>query len=157
MKLQKQDENSFTFLIGKRERDLLVALLLRYPVLSSAHFRKRHPAQSAEARSDDELLRDALADQQKESRRNLEEWLKEPNRFEETELGLSFTITAGEMEWLLQVLNDIRVGSWVQLGEPDGKTLPSAQLTEEQMQLAWSLELAGLFQHVLLQAIEPAD
>jgi hypothetical protein len=155
VKLVKHDDTAFTFLIGKRERDLLIALLLRYPVLSTNHFRARHPARTAEAGSDDDLLREALADQQKESRKHLEDWLKVEGRFTASDPGFNFTLTSAEVEWMLQVLNDIRVGSWVQLGAPDGKAPPPAPLTEQTMQLAWALEMAGLFQHAFLQALEP--
>lgn len=157
MKLVKQDETSFTFLIGKREKEVLIALLLRYPVLSTNHYRARHPAQSKEAATDDDLLRESLAEQQRDSRRHLEDWLKTENRFRDSDLGFLFSITPAEMEWLLQILNDIRVGSWVALGQPDGHAPPATPLTEESMQLAWALDMAGLFQHVLLHALQPAD
>lgn len=85
MKLVKQDEKSFTFLLGKRERDLFVALLLRYPVLSAAHFGRRPPVQSDSPEADDDLLREALSDQQKENRRTLEQWLNGEGRFQEAD------------------------------------------------------------------------
>jgi hypothetical protein len=157
LKLLKHDPHALTFLVGKRERDMLSALLLRYPVLSSAHYRKRHPAGSTEAGVDDDLLRDALSDQQKETRRHLEEWLKSEGRFQETDLGYSFSLTLAELEWMLQILNDIRVGSWVQLGEPDGKSPPKIEMTESTVQLAWALEMAGLFQHHLLEAVQTPE
>ena len=33
--------------------------------------------------------------------------------------GLQLTLSGPEIEWLLQVLNDVRVGSWIALGSPD--------------------------------------
>lgn len=153
MKLLSQKDDTFTFLVGKRERDMLVAVLLRYPVLAAGHFSKR-PAASLPAPPDQALLQEALAEQQKESRRALEQWLRAEGRFQETDLGCTFSLAGGELEWMLQVLNDIRVGSWVLLGEPDGKTPAPAELTEENMQLVWALEVAGLFEHHLLQAIQ---
>jgi hypothetical protein len=155
LKLVKQADTSFTFHIGKRERDLFIALLLRYPVLSSAHFNKRQPEQGSGLASDDSLLAEALGDQQKESRKHLEEWLKAEGRFQETDPGFNFTLSSAEVEWILQVLNDIRVGSWVALGEPDGKTPISEPLTENTMQLAWALEMAGHFQHIFLSSLDP--
>jgi hypothetical protein len=82
--------------------------------------------------------------------------LKTEGRFQESDRGFTFTLSATEMDWMLQVLNDVRVGSWVQLGEPDGKAPPPAELTEQTMQLAWAIEMAGLFEHELLQALQTA-
>lgn len=135
---------------------MLVAVLLRYPVLVSTHFSKRQPA-DAGPMPDLELLEEALSEQQKESRTSLEHWLQSEGRFQETDLGCTFTLTGNELEWMLQILNDVRVGSWVRLGEPDSKNPALSQLTEENMQLAWALEVAGLFQHHLLQAVQPAE
>jgi hypothetical protein len=56
---------------------------------------------------------------------------------------------------VLQVLNDIRVGSWVQLGEPNINTRELPELSEQNMQYAWAIEMAGLFQHTLLEATGP--
>lgn len=155
MKLVSHQDDSFTFLIGKRERDMLVAVLLRYPVLSSNHFSKRQP--TGEAAPDQVLLQEALSEQQKESRKNLEHWLRKEGRFQETDLGCTFQLTGGELEWMLQVLNDVRVGSWVLLGEPDSKSPEPPELTEENMQRMWALEVAGLFQHHLLQAVQSSE
>jgi hypothetical protein len=157
VKLLKRQDSSCIFLVGKRERELMFSLLRRYPVLISNHYRSRHPPKSEEAKKNQDLLEEALAEQQRENRRELEQMLNEPGRFKETELGYTFTLTASEIEWLLQVLNDIRVGSWTQLGEPDFAMEKLPQLTEQNVQLAWAMEMAGLFQHSLLKAAESAE
>jgi len=152
VKLIERTDAAFTFLIGKRERELLVSLLRRYPVLIAGHFRSRHPSKSTDSRKDMDLLEEALAEQQRENRRNLEEILNQPGRFKENDLGFTFNLSSSELEWFLQVLNDIRVGSWVQLGEPDTNARQLPDLSEQNMQLAWAMEMAGLFEHSLLEA-----
>lgn len=156
MKLINRDQTNYTFLIGKREREMFFSLLKKYPVILGAHFGDRHPPKTEESKKNQQLLQEALADQQRENRKHLEQMLAEPGRFQENDLGFSFRLTEPELEWLLQVLNDIRVGSWIQLGEPDPKQPPSTPLTEQTMMLAWSMEIAGLFQHSLLEATQPA-
>jgi hypothetical protein len=153
MKLLQRDESGVIFLLAKRERELMISLLRRYPVMIAAHFRARHPARTAEARKNQELLEEALAEQQTENRRNLEQMLSDAGRFAEDELGFTFRLTFSETEWLLQVLNDIRVGSWIQLGEPDAKEKAAPAATEENVQLAWAMEMAGFFEHSLLEAV----
>jgi hypothetical protein len=156
VKLIKREEAHYTFLIGKREREMFFALLRRYPVVIGAHYRTRHPVKTDEAKKNQQLLEEALAEQQKENRKQLELMLKQNGRFVENDLGFTFRLNESEMEWLLQVLNDIRVGSWVQLGEPNPDASPQLPLTEQNMQLAWAMEMAGLFQHSLLEATQSA-
>ena len=155
MKLIKREELHCTFLIGKREREMLFALLRRYPVVIGGHFGARHPAKTDEAKTNQQLLEEALAEQQKENRKQLELMLAQNGRFAENDLGFTFRLNDSELEWLLQVLNDIRVGSWVQLGEPNPDSTPQITLTEQNVQLAWAMEMAGLFQHSLLEATQP--
>ena len=68
-----------------------------------------------------QLLDEALAEQRAENRRQLQALLADPRRFAHTETGARLSLSPAEVEWLLQVLNDIRVGSWVRLGSPDDK------------------------------------
>lgn len=152
MKLLERNEAGYIFLIGKRERELLSSLLRRYPVLGTTHFRPRGSNAQTTADENQTLLEEALAEQQRENRRNLEEMLNQPGRFKENEFGFTFHLNGAELEWILQVLNDIRVGSWVQLGEPDTNARQLPELNEESMQLAWAIEMAGLFEHSLLEA-----
>ena len=154
MKLLHRTESACTFLIGKRERDLFLALLRRYPVLSGAHYRSRGGAKSEAARANQELLEEALAEQQRENRRSLEEMLAQPGRFQENELGYTFALSASELEWMLQILNDIRVGSWVQLGEPKNDLRGLPEINEQNIEVAWALEVAGNFEHSLLEAVD---
>jgi hypothetical protein len=77
--------------------------------------------------------------------------LNEPTRFRETDAGLRFTLTASEMEWLLQVLNDVRVGSWLALGEPEELEIPEVNRTNAPYLLA--MESAGYFESALLDAL----
>jgi hypothetical protein len=103
---------------------------------------------------DAELLQEALADRQRENREALEALFKRPGRFRKNELGYSFRLTDGEIEWLLQVLNDIRVGTWVKLGSPGPTNGRGWEITEENVELAWTMEMAGHFQAALLEAIQ---
>jgi hypothetical protein len=154
VKVVKRTESGCTFLIGKREREVLTALLQRYPVLRSGHFRSRgEQKKSAGGEENEALLEEALAEQQRENRRQLDEMLHQPGRFKENEFGFTFHLSPPEMEWVLQVLNDIRVGSWVELGEPDATIRQFTELNEQSMQLAWAVEMAGLFEHSLLEAV----
>lgn len=152
MKLLSRSPEECIFLIGKRERQMLTSVLKHYPVLSTT-YHTLSKGGTDESSEDEELLREALAEQQKENRQQLQAMLSEPDRFTEDSLGYRFTLKLGEAEWLLQVLNDIRVGSWVKLGSPRlALPIPTA-LTEENVKLCWAMEIAGLFESELLQAL----
>jgi hypothetical protein len=157
VKLIKREESHYLFLVGKREREMLFSLLRRFPVVIGGHFRTRHPPKTDEAQRNQQLLEEALAEQQKENKAQVESFLAENSRFGANDLGYTFRVSEAEMEWLLQVLNDIRVGSWIQLGEPDPEGKSSIPLTEKSMQLTWGMEMAGLFQHALLEATQSKE
>lgn len=152
MKFIKREETHCSFLIGKREREMLFALVQRYPVMLGAHFKSRNPPKTDEAKKNQDLLEEALAEQQKENRKQIEQMLAENGRFVENDLGYTFRLSYSEIEWLLQVLNDIKVGSWIQLGEPDLSSTKTPPLNEQTILLAWAMEIAGIFQHALLEA-----
>lgn len=157
VKVIKREETHCSFLIGKREREMLFSLLQRYPVMLGAHFKTRNPPKTDQARKNQDLLEEALAEQQKENRKQLEQMLAENGRFVENDLGYTFRLSHSEIEWLLQVLNDIKVGSWVQLGEPDFRTTPTPPLNEQTILLAWAVEVAERFQRALLEATQAAE
>ncbi|MCW5554908.1 MAG: hypothetical protein KIS67_22435 [Verrucomicrobiae bacterium] len=151
MKLIRAYQQEFTFGIGRREKQLLFQMLQLYPLVPPAHHRL---SQSGEGPAHDEnqrLLEESLAEQRRENRREVQAMLSEPARFRETKEGLRFTLTGSEMEWLLQVLNDVRIGAWLALGEPEELELPEVTRTNAPYLLA--LESAGYFESALLDAL----
>ena len=77
--------------------------------------------------------------------------LGQPQRWAEQHSGWRLTLGPGEPEWLLQVLNDIRVGSWLLLGSPDDQV----QVVDDGNLLhAWAMEVAGAFEISLLKVLE---
>ena len=98
------------------------------------------------------LLDEALAEHRAENKKQLEAMLQEPHRFHESSTGYHLTLNPGELEWLLQILNDIRVGSWIALGSPDEKRGKRLRLSLQTARYVWAMELAGHLQYVLLSA-----
>lgn len=154
MKFLGVTEEKLRFLIGKRERLLFEGLLRTYPVLNSAHLKATTHPNPDQAGIDPALLQEALAEQQRETRGAVLELLDQPDRYQDHELGHILQIKDSEVELFLQVLNDIRVGNWVKLGSPGMKELPDT-LTEEILESAWKMEMAGHFQHHILEATNP--
>ena len=142
----------FVFHLGKRDKHFFVELLKLYPCMPPAHQRLSKSPPPSEEQSDQHLLDEALAEQRAENRKQLDSLLADQNRFKETESGCRLSLTPGDVEWLLQVLNDIRVGSWVRLGCPEPK-LELATLNNLTAPDFWAMELSGYFQMHLLEAL----
>ena len=151
MRLVRSANGKLVFLLGQRDKLMLLEVLKLYPRIPSASrpltkFGKL-PGQEANQR----LLDEALAEQRAENKKHLETFLTDPRRFADTQTGCRLTLSASDTEWLLQVLNDIRVGSWVLLGSPEGKF---DKLTLATAPHYWAMEMSGIFQSRFLEALE---
>jgi hypothetical protein len=109
------------------------------------------PGPSADDGEAQQMLDDALAEQRRENRGHILALLNDSDRFRDTAHGLELTLAPAQMEWLLQVLNDVRVGSWLALGEPEEGETP--RLDQPDAHYWVTLEVCGLYQSVLLSAL----
>ena len=149
MKLIRAGKDRFTFRLGRQEKALVFELLKLYPLIPPTYSRF---GQTAQGKPDEtqRLLEETLAAQRAENRKAVHAMLNAPARFRQTEHGFQFTLTAAELEWLLQVFNDIRVGSWIALGSPEEDEEPEPDETNAGYILAQ--EVCGHIETVLLAA-----
>lgn len=154
MNLLKLKGDDFVFGMGTREKRLFTELLKLYPLIPPSHHQVTRSSKNPALESHQRLLDEALAEQRTENKKHLETMLAEQGRFKPMNAGFQFSINQYQIEWLLQVLNDIRVGSWLVLGEPDEKNGKPLQLTADNAQYVFALEECAYFQAVLLQALE---
>lgn len=150
MKLLKPAKGYYNFQITLKEKAALFQLLEKYPVIPVAW---QHLSRAGERVEDRELLEEALAAQRRQNQRLITRLLKAKSRFRPAEPGCFLSLRAGEIEWLLQVLNDVRVGSWISLGSPDGPDKLLAVLSEQTAPHLWTMETAAFFQMMMLQAV----
>ena len=151
MKLLRTDKDDCVFQLGQREKQLLLVTLQLYPLVPAAHHRLSKEGQGPNAEDNQRLLEAALAEQREENRNQVLAMLSEPKRFRETDGGFELTLVPAQIEWLLQVLNDVRVGSWLALGEPEPDEEPS--VTELNAKYHIALQVCGMFQSGLLAAL----
>jgi len=142
----------FVFHITQREKAVLLAILRLFPLLDpSYHQLSRNPKTTGAA--DQEWLEAAMEQQQKDHKKKLGQFFSNDQRFFKDGQGdLHLTLTGEQMEWMLRVLNEIRVGSWVRLGRPEMEAARKIRLTAAQARLFTAMELSGYFQAVLLEA-----
>lgn len=150
MNLIRSTEQGFQFRLGAREKQVLLGLLNLYPCLPAAHQPLSKAAGLPGQEANQALLDEALAEQRLENRRQLQALLADPQRLRQEEAGWRLSLSLPDLEWLLQVLNDIRLGSWVLLGCPE-KAL--ATVDEATARHYWAMEMSGLVQMQFLRAI----
>ena len=118
---QKPDSagHPFVFHISKREKAVLLSTLKLYPLLDgSYHQLSRSPKTTGKA--EQQWLEEAMEQQRQDHKKKLGQFFNNDQRFFKDSKGdFLFTLTGEQMEWLLRVLNEIRVGSWVRLGQPE--------------------------------------
>jgi hypothetical protein len=150
----RADDKAVIFQLSTRERDTLMQILQAYPVVPPAHQRVSKDLKDPHVTEYQRLLDEALAEQRAANQRHLHTWLARPERFQKTKAGYRFTLERADSEWLLQVLNDVRVGNWLRLGSPEvGELKP--QNIDAKLLSAWlAMEMSGFFQMTLLEALE---
>ena len=153
MKLLRAADGKFLFQLAKREKHLLIEVLNLYPRIPSGHQPLSKSLKHPDRDANQGLLNEALAEQRAECKKHLTAFLADPQRFKEDQTGCRLSLSGSEPEWLLQILNDIRVGSWISLGSPE----PPMEIKLLNAQTAphfWAMEMAGHFQMQLLEAME---
>jgi len=153
MKFIRSKEGKFVFHLGKRDKRLLHETLKLYPRIPPGHQKLSKNGKLPDAQSTEQLLNEALAEQRAENKKLVQSFLESPTRFAEDQTGFRLSLTPAELEWLLQVLNDIRVGSWVILGSPEPK-MELRLLNEKTAPDFAAMEISGYFQASLLEATE---
>jgi hypothetical protein len=139
------------FMMVSREREYLMETLRLYPSLDLyLQPISKSGVASAEAQK---LLDEAAADLREARRKKLGEFMSSASFLKREDSGRFQMVLSGEdREWLLQVLNEIRVGCWISLGRPDMDQLPVEDMTIRQAQLRMAMDVSGYFQMELLQA-----
>ena len=69
--------------------------------------------------------------------------------------GICLNVPAADLEKLLQILNDIRVGSWIQLGCPSQEEL--AEREPASPRFLFAMEFSGWVQGHILKALSNSD
>jgi hypothetical protein len=167
MKLLARDAESLTFELDRRERELIVFLLQRYPVRNPADAQIASPADREAMAEEQRMLTEGLTAEQQENRLKVTEFIRTrltpPPGRERSAAGGPATparslhplrVTLVEVDWLLRVVNDVRVGCWERLGRPDEMRMNPELLGAAHITDFTAMELGGLVQSLLLHALE---
>jgi hypothetical protein len=154
MHLVSSAGDQLVFHLGRREVALLTLVLRQYPLVPEAHYEASRAGRDPKLEETRKLLAEAVAAQRAENRRQLEAWLNDPGTFSPQQTGVHLALNRGQIEWLFQILNDVRVGSWLQLGSPDPKDGVLTLKHKSEERHAATMELAGYFESRLLEALD---
>jgi hypothetical protein len=147
-------ETPLVFQLSPGEEALLLATLRLYPVLDNGHHRISKDPKSAGS-AEQRLLEESMAQLRAAHRHKLDELFRAPQRFFKGASGARHLILTGaQFEWLLQVLNDIRVGCWVRLGCPELEDARPPELTRMNARALHTMHISGQFQMALLEAVK---
>lgn len=150
MRLVERDQNQLTFELNERQKLLLERILLDYPVAEHGHHAISKSSESVELPDHQELLEEALAENRAEMKRRVRNFLRDPRRFVRSDAGWRVSILARQFDWLLQVLNEIRIGSWHRLNCPETEDF---ELMKDDPEAFVRMSITGQLQQNLLLAL----
>ncbi len=153
MKFIRRYQDVFTFEVSAREKSWLLAILKLFPLVPLAHHQLSKTTQLPHQAENQRLLEESLKAQRDENQRLVTAMLKESGRFHPSADGFRFELKRSEIEWLLQVLNDVRLGCWLALGSPDLAAENDLVLNAQTLPQIQRMELAGMFEMFLLNAV----
>lgn len=143
-------DGQFSFRLSPHEKRVLFQLLSLYPLVPKGY---HELSRGQEREEDQQLLEEALDERRQENKQQVLALVEGKTKALPGKPGVLLELNGEELESLLQVLNDIRVGGWLALGSPDGPGELKAAINENTSSFYWAMETAGHFQMVLLEAV----
>ncbi|HEV2691884.1 MAG TPA: hypothetical protein VG347_03235 [Verrucomicrobiae bacterium] len=153
MKLLRVEGDEFEFEFFPVEKGLLFHLLGLYPAVPVSYHKLTKGSHIPHEAENQELLNDAIKAQREANQQEIIALVKDAGRFTD---GKDFTravFQRGELEWLLQVLNDVRVGNWLAAGSPDPQQKRKMRRDAKSAQHVMLMELTGGFEMLFLGSL----
>lgn len=153
MKLIGREEEEFVFALSPQEKGLMLTLLSFFPQVPVAHHRLSHTVNQPGDAENQRLLEESLKAQNEEDQEWLTTSFDGTSHFEAVENGFHLRIKRSEMDRLLQIFNDVRVGSWLALNAPDLEQKKKISANRLSTPFIQRMELAGAFEMILIKAL----
>ena len=153
MKLVQSSPERWQFQLNQNEADLLLGLVRKFPFTEMEPVRASKTDRTPKAVEREKLLNESLAEHRKALQRLATNLLGE-EKWKTSDAGRLLTLDAEAREILLQILNDIRIGCWHALGEPENLDSPPDQSSLKDFACRHLMDLAGHFEMALLEPDE---
>jgi hypothetical protein len=153
MKFLGHDGEKFSLVFAPEERALLVHLLSLYPLVPESYHILTKDKKLPKRDENQQLLDEALNVQRVQNKKEVVAFVADPQRFVEEDGNFHADFLRSELEWLLQVVNDVRIGCWIALGSPGYETKKKLKPSKEAVRHTMFMELAGAFEMFFLGII----
>jgi hypothetical protein len=147
--------DAYSFEFDLREKQMLFQVLGQYPLVPVVHHRLSRLGSPPAAPGQDQQawLEESLAAHREETRQRVRRLMANPGNFPPKGGGFRWTAARADMEWMLQVLNDVRVGSWLALGSPDLEVARQAAPKQEALAHWVTMDIAGGFETIFIAVL----
>jgi len=149
MRLVRQSSEHWQYHLNQSEADILLGLVKKFPFTGMGPAQASKTDDCPKAVEREKLLAESLAEHRKELKKLALSLLRD-DQWKKVGEDRLLTLNSESREVLLQVLNDIRVGCWRALGEPEELDVP----TKKGLGFRYLMELAGYFEMSLLEPEE---
>ena len=154
MKARRLNDGGLSVLLDQREWRIFSALLAQYASGLDRPLPTSHSSEDPVIEESNTWLREMQATHRQNLVRRAATWLEAGSTPSQEDASQKMLRLSGhDVEWMLQVFNDLRVSHWMLLGCPNEADLKDEKWTEAQLPSVWSMGLCGMFQSVLLQAL----
>ena len=155
--IEDKTEGIMRWVMSRQEIGLLVALIDAYPAtpVGRRAVLSRND-DSKEAFERQEFLDEAMAEQCRENRAKAQAVLRAPGVVQYSASKGLFTFRTSEAPWLLQIFNEVRVGSWEALGAPEEPKLDENETDQQVIRSFFLMSVSALFEEVLLSSLGAA-
>ena len=153
MKLAKQTPKGFQYELDGEDAESLRFLVKQFPIsaFSLSNISKTDSGSNAEER--EKLINDSLRAHQTQLKHKARQLVMR-EKFKKSDGKQLYHISLQARETMLQILNEIRVGSWRILGEPENLEASVFRLTEDKFKYYHFMHLAGYFEYHFLNLEE---
>jgi len=149
MRLARQTKQWLKYQLNQREGDCLRSLLRQFPITTDVHAKISKTSTDPEIVEMGKPLNESLAEHRKELKKQAANLIG-AGKLKRGESGYLLTLNPEEREILLQILNDIRVGCWHVLGEPEKLEPETPPMSQKELFLYNLMHLAGYFEVAFL-------
>jgi hypothetical protein len=149
MKLVKRKGETWQYLLEQIEAKFLIDLMKHFPITDDFTVKISKTDTDPKSIEREMLLNESLAEHRKELKRQAK-ILVSVEKLKARKIGFLLTLSAEEREILLQILNDIRIGCWRALGEPDSWELLISSPLPHETEYRRLMDISGFFEHLLV-------
>jgi len=154
MKARRLDDGGLCVLLDEREWRIFSALLTQYASGLDGPSLPSHSSKDSVIAESNTWLQEMQATHRQSLVKRAATWLEAGSNSSPKDTSQKMLRLSGhDVESMLQLFNDLRISHWTLLGCPNEADLKGEKWTEAQLPSVWSMGLCGMFQSVLLQAL----